>query len=370
MVVRRNRLARAATQSPELAATFTRLQRVATQLARLAWATPDPRQETTWRQRVARLSAEKEKIEAELSARSAEYRQARLAIPLEDLQAALSKDSVLVDFVEYLHSTPADKKSKTKATVERRLLGFVVAPDRPAEMVPLGATQPINEAIETWRVTFGMSGEGAKAARLLRERLWAPIEEKLHGAKIVLISPDGALSRLPFGALPGRTPGSYLIEERTFAVVPVPQLIPQLVQEEGRKQLRKKLLLLGNVDYDALPDKGRAGSQPVPEDPSNKSGDGLGFDVSRSSSRSMSLATPHFGPLPGTEREITAIEELCRREVGSEGVTALKEISCRQGGLSGRGPPAQLSAPGHARILHRGESARGRVRFPRSEPAW
>ena len=71
----------------------------------------------------------------------------------------------------------------------------------------------------------------------------------------MLISPDGALSRLPFGALPGKTPGSYLIEERTFAVVPVVQLIPQLVQEEGRKQLRKKLLLLGNVDYDKLPDK-------------------------------------------------------------------------------------------------------------------
>ena len=256
MVLRRNRLARAATQSPELAATFTRLQRVATQLTRLAWATPDPRQEANWRQRVAKLSAEKEQLEAELSARSAEYRQAKRAVPLEDLQAALPKDSVLVDFVEYWHKTPADKKSGTKATFERRLLGFVVAPDRPVEMVPLGAMQPINEAIETWRVTFGMSAEGAGAARLLRERLWAPLEEKLHGAKIVLISPDGALSRLPFGALPGKTPGTYLIEERTFAVVPVPQLIPQLVQEEGRKQLRKKLLLLGNVDYDAPPAKG------------------------------------------------------------------------------------------------------------------
>jgi CHAT domain-containing protein/Tfp pilus assembly protein PilF len=315
MVVRRNRLARAAAQSLELAATFTRLQRVATQLARLAWAAPDPRQESNWRQRVAKLSAEKEELEAELSARSSEYRQAKQAIPLEDLRAALSSDSVLVDFVEYHHYTPADKNSKTKTTLERRLLGFVVAPDRPVEIVLLGPMQPINEAIETWRVTFGMSAQGAAAARLLRERLWAPIEGKLQGAKIVLISPDGSLSRLPFGALPGKTPGSYLIEERTFAVVPVPQLIPQLVQEAGRKQLRKKLLLLGNVDYDKPPANGRIGIQPVPKD----------SEELRPPVRSLPPGVLHFGPLPGTDGEIAAIEELCRHEVGSMGVTTLRK---------------------------------------------
>ncbi len=298
MVLRRNRLARATTQDPELSATFTRLQRVATQMAHLAWTTPDPRQETTWRERVAKLSAEKEQLEAELSARSAEYRQAQRAIPLEDLQDALSKDSVLVDFVECKH----------------RLLAFVVAPSRLVALVSLGAMQPIDEAIRTWRETFGMSAEGARSAKLLRERIWAPIEEQLHGAKIVLISPDGALSRLPFGALPGKTPGTYLIEQFTFAVVPVPQLIPQLVQEEGRKQLRKKLLLLGNVDYDA-PVKGRIGWQPVTIDSAS----------SLPSSRSVFPGAMHFGPLPGTETEIAAIEKLYRQEVGTDGLTALRK---------------------------------------------
>ncbi len=148
MVVRRNRLARAATQSPELMATFTQLQRVTTQLSHLAWATPDPRQEADWRGRVAKLSTEMEQLEAGLSARSAEYRQARQAVPLEDLQAALSKDSVLVDFVEYWHHAPPDKKSRSKATSERRFLAFVVAPGRPVALVPSGAVQPIDAAIQ------------------------------------------------------------------------------------------------------------------------------------------------------------------------------------------------------------------------------
>ena len=59
---------------------------------------------------VARLSAEKERLEAELSARSAAYRQARRQITLEDLQQALPKDVVLVDILQYNHLTPADKK--------------------------------------------------------------------------------------------------------------------------------------------------------------------------------------------------------------------------------------------------------------------
>ena len=276
---------------------------------------------------------------------------------------------MLIDFVEYAHRRPADKNSLSKAKLERRLVGFVVAPDGPVEMVPLGPMQPINEAIETWRATFGMSREGARAARLLRERLWSPLQAKLHGAKIVLISPDGALSRLPFGALPGEKPGTYLIEERTFAVVPVPQLIPQLVREEGRKQLRKKLLLLGNVDYDALPAKSRTGFQPVsresPADPAGCSCRWIWIFY-----RSVSPGTLHFGPLPGTESEIAAIEELYRHDVGSEGVTVAAEIPGRQGCLSGRGPPARLSAPGHAWLLHRRASAQGRLGFRGGTFAW
>ena len=165
IVLRRNRLTRAGAQSPELLETFTRLQRVTTQLTRLAWATPDPKQEANWRERTAKLSAEKELLEAQLSARSAEYRQAKRQVTLEEVQAALPQDAVLIDFIEYSHHTPADKKAGTKESRERRLLGFVLGPGCPVEMVPLGPIQPINEAIETWRVTFGILPQGVAAGK-------------------------------------------------------------------------------------------------------------------------------------------------------------------------------------------------------------
>ena len=100
-----------------------------------------------------------------------------------------------------------------------------------------------------------------------------------------------------------------------FAVVPVPQLIAQPLLDKSANQPRKKLLLLGNVDYDVPPatavssiDNGRIRLQP----------DLTNF-------RSGSPGTLHFGPLLGTESEIAAIEEICRNAFGAEAVTPLRK---------------------------------------------
>jgi tetratricopeptide (TPR) repeat protein len=104
IVLRRQRQLRAVGENPELAPVFAQLQRVAAQLARLAWATPDPKQEAGWHEQVARLSEEKERLEAELSSRSTAYRQAKRQVTLEELQAAIPKDVVLVDIIEFSRS--------------------------------------------------------------------------------------------------------------------------------------------------------------------------------------------------------------------------------------------------------------------------
>jgi CHAT domain-containing protein len=308
-VLRTRRQLQVTEGQPELMPIFHQLQQTTTQYAQLAWATPDPKQEIAWRQQVEKLGAEKERLEGELMTRSADYRQAKRQVTLEELQAALPRDVVLVDFLEYSHYTPAERKQGRTESWERRLIAFVVVPGRPVEMVSLGAVAPVSEAIDTWRKTFGMSLQGAAAGRLLRQRIWEPIEGKLGSAKIVLVSPDGVLGRLPLGALPGKEPGKFLIEERSIALVPVPQLIPEIVNEQGRKQLQKKLLLLGNVDYDAAPDK------PEPETPGNPTR-GL---------RAVRGEEIEFPPLPATKTEIAAIGQLYFQGFGPEGVTRLEE---------------------------------------------
>jgi CHAT domain-containing protein len=329
IVLRRQRQLRAAEENQELAPVFAELQRVATQLARLAWATPDPKQEAGWRQRVAKLSEEEERLEAELSSRSTAYRQAKRQATLEELQAALPRDVVLVDFIEYRHYTPANKKKGTKESWQRRFLAFLVTHDHPVEMASLGAAGPIGEAIDAWRVTFGMSGPGVAAARLLRQRVWEPIEARLHGAKIVLVSPDGVLAKLPLGALPGKQPGKYLLEEQTIAIVPVAQLIPEIVREQGRKQLQKNLLLLGNVDYDAQPGAAKPDAPAKPK----KFG------------RELPKGLTHFGELPQTRGEIATIEKLYRQNFGNEGISpSLEQARATK--------QAFLAAAGQYRYLH------------------
>ena len=308
IVFRRERLARASQQTPELAAVFQELQRVAAQLAKQAWATPDPQHEAQWRENLARLTAEKERLEAELSARSAAFRQARKPVTVAELQQALPEDVVLVDVLQDTRWKPADKAAGKNRSVEQRFAAFVVRHDRPLKQFDLGPAQPLNAAIDAWRLTFGMSSQGAAAGRLLRQTLWEPIEAQLAGAKIVLVSPDGALSRLPLGALPGKEPGSYLLEERTLAIVPAAQMIPAIINELGRKELTKNLLLLGNIDYDAKSEK----AAPPPAGV-KKFGRALPEGFSR------------FDRLPATQGEVASIEKLYRHDFGAEGILTLEE---------------------------------------------
>jgi CHAT domain-containing protein len=57
-------------------------------------------------------------------------------------------------------------------------------------------------------------------------------------------------------ALPGSRPATYLLEEVAIAVVPVPQLLPELLRPHGNEdpaEMPPSLLVVGEVDYDAAP---------------------------------------------------------------------------------------------------------------------
>ena len=84
----------------------------------------------------------------------------------------------------------------------------------------------------------------------LRDKVWMPIERQLKDSDVVLLSPDGALCRLPMSALPGAVENTYLIEERTIGIIPVPQLLPKL-RDKRLADDSASMLLIGDVDYDA-----------------------------------------------------------------------------------------------------------------------
>ena len=199
-----------------------------------------------WKTDVARLSEQKDQLEEKLTRQSAAFRAARAEIRRtpEQLQAALPSDAALIDVLEYTHlSPPPERKGELKR--ERRLIAFVVRPDRPIARVELGPLAPIRAAIDDWRPILRrekpapQDEQGGPAARL-RRLVWSPLEEHLAGVATVLVSPDGALGLVPLEALPGKAAGSYLIEDYTIALVPVPRMfgVDGAVAADGPKLAR------------------------------------------------------------------------------------------------------------------------------------
>ena len=116
--------------------------------------------------------------------------------------------------------------------------------------------EPIEGAVDAWLKTTKRARPVLGAddpAAALRDRLWKPVAARLGGATTVLVSPDGALARLPFAALPGAGEGKYLVEEIAVSVVPVPQFLPDLVAPMPAGA--PSLLVVGEVDYGVDPGK-------------------------------------------------------------------------------------------------------------------
>jgi len=289
---------------PEVAHDAAEWQSVVVRLATQALAQPGPQAQHDWKTEVARLSERKNQLEEKLTRQSAAFHAARAEIRRtpEQLQAALSRDAALIDVLEYTHfSQPPERKGELKR--ERRLIAFVVRPDRPIARVELGSLEPVRAAIDAWRPILRrekpapQDGPGGPAARL-RRLVWSPLEEHLAGVATVLVSPDGALGLVPLEALPGKAASSYLIEEYTIALVPVPRMFGAdgVVAAVGPKSALAQaeapsLLLVGDVDYGGDP----------------------GAVSDRGASRAAAVGTragpllPNFPRLPGTGDEIAAV---------------------------------------------------------------
>ena len=293
-VTARQRWARQARDAadPETARLLDRLREVTIQIVGLSMGKrrsdrlSDP---TDVPKQLRALSNERSRLDRQLTERSAIYRmiQSKARIGANEVQNALTKGTVLIDLVEYLQVAPGDKKQGLPP-LEPRLAAFVLRPERQeVAVVSLGPSQLLAKLIDRWRASYGADKTPADGApdpgAELRKRLWEPLAKYMDGVKVVLISPDGPLNLLPWAALPGLREGTFLIEEYAFAVVPVPQLLPELLRSRAATPAEPASLVVGNIDFDALSRPDRAAKR-----------------------------ENHFSPLPGTMAEAAAIYDIFR----------------------------------------------------------
>jgi hypothetical protein len=291
---RRLRLAQDASD-PQTRRLLEELQTTLTRLTTLAFGNPgNPGQQAAWQAEISKLSDDKEKLERQLAESGAAFPrlQPQQRLSPEQLRAILPSGSILFDFLEYGHYS-APGTDQTKSPWKHRLAAFVVRAGQDVVCLDLGPAEPIARAIEQWRQATVSSrpdpGSAARAAAELRKRLWEPFLPHLKGVRTVLISPDGDIGRFPFPALPGTRPNTCLLEEYAVAVIPVPQLLPELLRVPAQpEQADASLLLLGGIDFDAT-------QGPPPDSPD-------------SGTRAAVLGKEgvRFRPLPGTLPELDA----------------------------------------------------------------
>ncbi len=244
-------------------------------------SSPTPR-----RERLQSLTAEQERLQAELSRLSADSRAARDAERLTPRALAdiLPAGAALIDFHFFWQNT----RQAGRLSGERRLVAFVLRKGEPPARVDLGPAGPIEDAIAAWRALLVGGKPGLDAGARVKALVWAPLAKHLAGAKVALVSPDGAIATVPFAALPGKEEGSYLIEDVALATIPVPRGLPDLLRPVPKgERLPPSLLVVGDVDYA-----------------------GAGRVASKEGARSAPLgARRGWGELPGTSGEAASVGE-------------------------------------------------------------
>jgi tetratricopeptide (TPR) repeat protein len=136
---------------PELRTTLDELRGIRGRLARMSLTVSPTGRPDAWRAEFEKLRDRKEKLEADLSRRSAAFRDGmrKPAVDPSDIAAVLPVRTALIDLCVYDHFSPP-VGGKSGHVVEQRILAFVVRRDRPVICLPLGPVAPVDRAVRAW----------------------------------------------------------------------------------------------------------------------------------------------------------------------------------------------------------------------------
>jgi CHAT domain-containing protein len=207
---------------------------------------------------LAAAQEDAEAAERALAAASEEYRarQERRRIAFDDVQRALPERSAIVAYVRYQRSP-----SRDPAHPSASYAAFVLTAGRSPSLVDLNAAKPIEELVEAWKqavarapssVLESTTAETAyrRVAERLRRAIWDPVQRELGSPDLIFLVPDGELNLVNVATLPGLD-GDYLV--RGKSVIHVLSAERDLAEERPACS-GEGLLLVGNADFDSLPD--------------------------------------------------------------------------------------------------------------------
>jgi len=254
---------------PQLQPLYEDWRKASFAFAAASMASPSLRQMPDFAAHLAELAEKAEASEKALAQASARFssEQNRTAVTVSQVIKSLSATTALIEYAKYREISFDEKKQKEFGGNWRYLAviirGGAAASGKEEDnlsLLDLGDAQTIEATAEHWRELFvgfhtrGLVASQAKApgdtdalqqaSEALAKLIWTPLAAHLGDAKRVYISPDGALSFIPFAALPGANRGTFVLDDYDLSYV-----------ASGRDLIRsgsisdEPVLLIGNPDY-------------------------------------------------------------------------------------------------------------------------
>jgi CHAT domain-containing protein len=189
-----------------------RLNDTTARLAQLASSAPEGTTPEARQASIVALDELKERLEAEIGSRDAEFRSQTQPVTLHAVQAAMPEDSALLEFVVF-RPFDASEERYEDAYGPPHYAAYVVRKNAAPRGFDLGPSRAIDEAIAGLRESLRDPARRdlRRRARALDEQVLGPLQAAIGDARRLLVSPDGNLNLVPFEALIDAR-GRFLIE--------------------------------------------------------------------------------------------------------------------------------------------------------------
>jgi CHAT domain-containing protein/TolA-binding protein len=275
------------------------LDGVTTQLARLVLTGPQHTAIEVHQARLAALKEDRDRLEARVSERSAEFRATSQHVALDQVRAALGQDSALLEFVAYRKFRPSEPTEKARRG-ESRYIVYVIRSKGDVQWKDLGDANSLDKLIDDCRQALRdpARADVKRLARALYDRLFQPLQPLLGEASHLLISPDGNLSLLPIEMLlDGQQ--RFLVERYSITYLTAGR---DLIRMQVPRESKSGPVLMADPAF------GEPGGTLVAKAEGSRTQ--LGRNLRRSITSADDLSSVYFAPLAGTAEEARAIHTL------------------------------------------------------------
>lgn len=249
---------------------------------------------------VKALEAERDRLESEISRRSAGFYEPSQPVTLGAVRALIPADAALVEYAVY---RPFKWKAGEREPNygEPRYIAYIVRREGTAQWTDLGEAEAIDAAIDEFRKALRdpKRADTQKLARAVDEKIMQPVRKLSGDAAHLLVSPDGELNLIPFEALVDEK-RRYLIENYSFAYLTSGR---DLLRMQRARASKGKSLIVANPAF-GEPITTEQITKVAPTDAKTNSPQRKNMTATRN------IFDTYFAPLGGTITEARSIQAL------------------------------------------------------------